>query len=79
MLHPLRQRIAGLLCGGEDLGVAEIATGWTSPTAGSPTTYACCSGARVLKAVPRCRPTPAHYRFSPQAQWAREMLVEEDE
>jgi DNA-binding transcriptional ArsR family regulator len=79
MLHPLRRRIARLLCGEEELGAAEIAGRLKEPHDRIAYHLRVLFRRRVLEAVPRCRPHPALYRFSPQAEWAREMLVEEDE
>lgn len=79
MLHPQRQRIARPLAGGAELSTSEIA-GELGEALGRVSYHVRVLVKRgVLKAVPKRRPAPPLYRWSPQAQWAREMLVEEAE
>jgi hypothetical protein len=79
MFHPLRQRIARLLSSGPDLAAAELSAKLEQPLGGIAHHLRILVRRRVLKVVPRRRPTPPLYRWSDDAQWAREMLVEEDE
>jgi DNA-binding transcriptional ArsR family regulator len=79
MLHPLRQRIARLLAAGVEVAAAELSTKLDQPLARIRYHLRVLVRRRVLKVVPRRRPTPPLYRWSDDARWAREMLVEEDE
>jgi DNA-binding transcriptional ArsR family regulator len=79
MFHPLRQRIAHLLLGEVDTGATELSLKLEQPLPRIGYHLRVLTKRRVLKAVPRRRPAPPLYRWSDDAEWAREMLVEEDE
>lgn len=79
MFHPLRQRISHLLVDGAEAAAVELAAKLEQPLGRVGYHLRVLVKRRVLKVVPRRRPTPPLYRWSDDAQWAREMLVEEDE
>ncbi len=79
MFHPLRQRIGRLLTGGAEVGAAELSLELGQPLGRISYHLRVLVRRRVLKVVPRHRPTPPLYRWSEEAGWAREMLVGEDE
>lgn len=79
MFHPLRQRIARLLAGGVEIAAAELSLELEQPLGGIRHHLRVLVKRRALSVVPRRRPTPPLYRWSDDADWAREMLVEEDE
>jgi DNA-binding transcriptional ArsR family regulator len=77
-VHPLRNRILRLMSNRQEVGVGEIAVELDQ----TPGTIAYHLRVLVkrdaLKIVPRCRPTPPLYRWSPAAEWARKKLDEID-
>lgn len=76
--HPLRQRIARLIAGRGEAAAVEIA-GEIEETLGRVGYHLrVLTRLGVLRAVPKVNPTPPHYRWSTQAQWAREALGEEE-
>ena len=79
MFHPLRQRIARLLAGGAEAAAAELSLELEQPRGAIGHHLRVLTRRRVLRVVPRRRPTPPLYRWADNAEWAREMLVEEDE
>lgn len=79
MFHPLRQRIARLLSEGEKAAAGDLSAELEHPLGGIAYHLRILVRRRVLEVVPRRRPAPPLYRWSDEAQWAREMLVEEDE
>jgi predicted ArsR family transcriptional regulator len=79
MFHPLRQRVARLLSADVEAAAAELAAKLEQPPGRIRYHLRVLVRRRVLKVVPRRRPAPPLYRWSDDAQWAREMLVEEDE
>lgn len=79
MFHPLRQRIGRTLAGGVELAAAELSAKLEQPLGKIGYHLRVLVRRRVLKVVPKRRPTPPLYRWSEDARWAREMLVEEDE
>lgn len=79
MFHPLRQRIARPLAGGMEASAAELSVELDQPLARIRYHLRILVRRRALKVVPRQRPAPPLYRWSEDARWAREMLVEEDE
>ena len=79
MSQPLRRRIACLYLGGEEVGTAEIAAELDREIGRIAYHLRLLVRRDVLKVVPKCRPTPPLYRWSPQAEWARKMLGENDE
>jgi DNA-binding transcriptional ArsR family regulator len=79
MFHPLRQRIASSLSGDVELVPAELAAKLEQPLGRIGYHLRILLGRRVLKVVPRRRSAPPRYRWSDDAEWAREMLIEEDE
>lgn len=78
MLHPVRQRIARLLADGAELRVAEVADALGQPRGRIAYHLRLLVKRGVLKVVPRRRPAPPRYRWSSEAEWAREMLVDEE-
>lgn len=76
MFHPLRQRIALSLSGGAEASAAELARELEQPLGRICHHLRVLARRRVLKVVPRPRPAPPLYRWSDDAGWAREMLVE---
>jgi Helix-turn-helix domain len=79
MFHPLRQRIAHLLSGGVETAAIELSAKLEEPLGRIAYHLRVLVKRGVLKVVPKRRPTPPIYRWSDDARWAREMLVEEDE
>jgi hypothetical protein len=79
MFHPLRQRIARLLADGEEAAAGSLSAELEQPLGRIAHHLRILVRRRVLRVVPRRRPAPPLYRWSDDAQWAREMLVEEDE
>lgn len=79
MFHPLRQRIGRLLSGGVEVAAAELSVELGQPLGTISHHLRVLTRRRVLTVVPRRRPTPPLYRWSDDARWAEEMLVEEDE
>ncbi len=79
MFHPLRQRIAKRLLGGRELGLAELSANLDEPPGRLPHHLRVLVRHGVLQVVSRRRPAPPLYRWSNEAQWAHEMLVDEDE
>jgi hypothetical protein len=78
MFHPLRQRIARLLSGGVEMASSELSTKLEQPLGKVAFHLRILVRWRVLKVVPRRRPTPPHYRWSEDAGWAKEMIVEDE-
>jgi DNA-binding transcriptional ArsR family regulator len=78
MFHPLRQGIARLLSGGVEATAAELSVKLDQPFARIRYHLRILVRRRALKVVPKRRPNPPLYRWSDDARWAREMLVEED-
>jgi DNA-binding transcriptional ArsR family regulator len=79
MFHPRRQRIARLLSDGAEVGAAELSATLEQPLGTIGRHLRVLRRRGVLKAVPRRRPTPPLYRWADNAEWAREMLVEEED
>jgi hypothetical protein len=79
MFHPLRQRIARLLSGGLELAPGDLSAKLEQPLGRTAYHLHVLARRRVLKVVPKRRRTSPPYRWSEDARWAREMLVEEDE
>ncbi len=79
MLHPSRQRIARRLSDGEEASTAALAAQLEEPAGRVAYHVRVLVRRGVLKVVPRRRPKPPLYRWSADAQWAREMLAKEDE
>jgi DNA-binding transcriptional ArsR family regulator len=78
MSHPLRQRIGRLLVDGREAGADEIAAALDESADRVAYHLRLLFRREVLEAVPKCRPAPPCYRWSPQAQWARKLLGESD-
>jgi hypothetical protein len=76
MFHPLRQRIARLFSGGAEVAATALSTELEQPLGTIGHHLRVLTRRRVLKVVPRRRPTPPLYRWSEDAGWAEEMLVE---
>lgn len=79
MFHPLRQRIARLLSGGGEVAAGELSAKLEQPLGRIAYHLRILVRRRVLRVVPKRRPAPPRYRWSEDARWAQEMLVEEDE
>ena len=79
MFHPLRQRIGRLLSDGAEVAAPELSTELGQPLGRIAYHLRILVRRRVLEVAPRRRPTPPLYRWSDDAQWAREMLVREDD
>jgi DNA-binding transcriptional ArsR family regulator len=79
ILHPLRQRILRLMRDGGERGIDEIAAELGQPRGRVAGHVRVLVRRRALAVVPRTRPNPPLYRWSPEAEWARKMLDEIDE
>ena len=79
MLQPLRRRIVRSLAPGREASAAELAAELEQPLGRIAYHLRVLTRRRVLTVVPKRRPAPPLYRWSADAQWAREMLAEEDE
>lgn len=79
LLHPLRHRILVLMADGREIDRGEIAAELEEAPARIAYHVRVLLRRKALKVVPKCRPTPARYRWSPDAAWARKMLGEIDE
>ncbi len=79
LLHPLRHRILRLMLAGTEAGVAEIAAELEEPPGRIAYHLRVLARRDALQVVPKCRPAPPLYRWSPDAGWARKMLGEIDE
>jgi hypothetical protein len=79
MWHRLRRRIAGWMLEGREADAGELATQLDEPLGWVAYNLRVLAKCRVLKAVPKCNPTPPRYRWGPEAQWAREMLADDDQ
>jgi DNA-binding transcriptional ArsR family regulator len=79
VLHPLRRRILRLLRDGAERGVDRIAAELDQPPGRIAGHVGILVSRGVLAVVPRTRPNPPVYRWSPGAEWARKMLDEIDE
>jgi Helix-turn-helix domain len=79
MAHPLRQRIAWFLSPDEQVGVARLAAELHEPPARIAYHLRLLVRRGVLRVVPKRRPAPPLYRWSANAEWARELLVGEGE
>ena len=78
MSHPLRRRIGRLLVDGREAGADEIAAELNESAERVAYHLLLLFRRDVLKAVPKCRPAPPCFRWSPQAGWARKLLGESD-
>jgi DNA-binding transcriptional ArsR family regulator len=79
LLHPLRERILRLMSGREEAAAGEIAAELNEAPARVLYHLRVLLRRDALKVVPRCRPAPPHYRWSPDAEWARKLLDEIDD
>lgn len=79
ILHPLRGRILRLMREGGERGIDEIAAELDQPPARIAGHVRILVRRNALAVVPRTRPNPPLYRWSPEAEWARKMLDEIDE
>jgi DNA-binding transcriptional ArsR family regulator len=78
-LHPLRHQILCLTFGSEGVGVGEIATELDEAPGRVAYHLRVLTRRNALKVVPKRRPAPPLYRWSPDAEWARKMLGELDD
>jgi DNA-binding transcriptional ArsR family regulator len=74
--HPLRNRILRLMLGGDEAGKAEIAAELDEPQGRIAYHLRVLVRHEALEVVPKCRPTPPHYRRPPDGDWFRKMLEE---
>jgi DNA-binding transcriptional ArsR family regulator len=79
ILHPLRRRILRLMREGGERGIDEIAAELDQPPGRIAGHVRVLARRNALAVVPRTRPNPPLYRWSPEAEWARKMLDEIDE
>jgi DNA-binding transcriptional ArsR family regulator len=79
LLHPLRHRILRLMLGGTEAGAGGIATELNEAPGRIAYHLRILVRRNAVKVVPRRRPAPPHYRWAPDAGWARKMLDEIDE
>ncbi len=78
-LHqPLRRRIARRLAEGEEACADELASELGAPRGRVAYHLSVLLSRRVLQVVPRRNPAPPRYRWGPDAQWARDVLAEEE-
>jgi DNA-binding transcriptional ArsR family regulator len=75
--HPLREEILRLLLDGRQAGAAEIAADLGEALGRILYHLRVLVRRGALKVVPKCRPAPPLYRWSPEARWARKMLGED--
>ncbi|MEX0971799.1 MAG: helix-turn-helix domain-containing protein [Solirubrobacterales bacterium] len=78
MSHPLRRRICRLLLDGRETGADEVAAELEESADKIAYHLRLLFRREVLEAVPKCRPAPPCFRWSPEAQWARKLLDESD-
>lgn len=78
VLHPLRLAILRLLRDGREREVEEIAAELEQPQAKVAAHVRALVRHRVLKIEPRTKPNRPRYRWSPDADWARKLLEEDD-
>ncbi|HET9163615.1 MAG TPA: helix-turn-helix domain-containing protein [Solirubrobacterales bacterium] len=78
LCHPLRRRIARRLAGGEEASALELAAALGASRGRVAYHLGVLVKHRVLQVVPRCNPTPPRYRWGPEAQWARDILAEDE-
>ena len=78
LCHPLRRRIAQRLAGGEEASVHELATALGAPRGRVAYHLSVLLKRGVLQVAPRCNPTSPRYRWGPDAQWARDLLAEDE-
>jgi DNA-binding transcriptional ArsR family regulator len=76
LLHPLRNRILRLMLGGGEAGAAEIAAELDEAPGRIAYHLRVLVRHEALKVVPKCRPTPPHYRWPPDGDWFRKVLEE---
>jgi DNA-binding transcriptional ArsR family regulator len=76
LLHPLRHRILVLMADGREIDRGEIAAELDEAPGRIAYHVRVLVRRRALKVVPKRRPAPARYRWSPDAGWARKMLGE---
>ena len=79
LLHPLRNRILRLMLAGREAGAGEIAAELDEAPGRIAYHLRVLLRRDALKVIPKCRPAPPRYRWSPEAAWARKMLGEIDE
>lgn len=79
LMHPLRQRILRLMLDRTAAGGDGIAAELEQPLGRIAYHLRVLVRCRALRVVPKRRPAPPLYRWSPQAQWARKMLGGEAE
>jgi len=79
ILHPLRRGILRLMRDGSERGIAKIAAEIDQPPARVAEHIRILVRQNALKVVPRTKPNPPLYCWSPEAEWARKMLDEIDE
>ncbi|HKB52297.1 MAG TPA: helix-turn-helix domain-containing protein [Solirubrobacterales bacterium] len=79
LLHPLRERILRLTRSDEEVGLSDIAAELDEAPGRVAYHLRVLIRRNALKVVPKCRPAPPLYRWSPAAEWARKMLDEIDE
>jgi hypothetical protein len=77
--HRLHWRVAHRMLDGEEAGADELATELDEPRGWVAYHLRVLVKCRVLKVVPKCNPAPPRYRWGREAQWARDMLTDDDE
>jgi DNA-binding transcriptional ArsR family regulator len=77
MRHPVRRRIARRLADGKEESAGELAAALDEALGGIAFHLRVLVRHGVLEVVPKCNPAPPLYRWAPDAQWARDMLVDE--
>jgi DNA-binding transcriptional ArsR family regulator len=79
LFHPLRRAILNMLLEGREAGADEIANELDEAPRRIAHHLRVLGRRGALKATARGPATPALYRWSPQAHWARKMLGKSDE
>jgi DNA-binding transcriptional ArsR family regulator len=78
LFHPLRRRIARRMADGGEASAIKLAAELRAPRGRVAYHLRVLVKRQVLQAVPTCNPAPPRYRWDAQAQWARDLLAEDE-
>lgn len=79
LYQPLRRRVARrLLAEGEEASAGELAAALEAKRGRVAYHLRVLAKRGVLRVVPKRNPAPPRYRWGPDAQWAREMLADDE-
>jgi DNA-binding transcriptional ArsR family regulator len=76
--HPLRRRIARRIADGREASLLELAAELREPRGRVAYHLAVLVKHRALQVAPRQDSAPPRYRWGAEAQWARELLAEDE-